>query len=285
MLPSPVVWATMRHNGPATVSLMYHDVWHREAGDAAVPKHQSGFRNPGAELYKLSSDSFAAHLRAIGAAGSAPTTVSELHHTPRARLAVTLTFDDGGSSAHQVIAPLLEEMGWRGHFFVPTDFIGTTGFMDAEQLVDLSRRGHVVGSHSCSHPEIMSNLDGQRLRHEWTRSREVLADILGHEVTVASVPNGYSSPAVVAAAASAGIECLFTSEPSAVPTRHGNCLVLGRYSVQTNTSTRAVADLVRRPSVGRAYQALSWGLKKAVKAAAGDRYLALRATLLRARSS
>ena len=41
---------------------------------------------------------------------------------------VLLTFDDGGKSAVR-IADLLEEQGWRGHFFITTAMIGEPGFV------------------------------------------------------------------------------------------------------------------------------------------------------------
>jgi len=40
---------------------------------------------------------------------------------------VLLTFDDGGVSCHGPVADVLDRMGWRGHFFVPTDLIGRQG--------------------------------------------------------------------------------------------------------------------------------------------------------------
>ena len=48
---------------------------------------------------------------------------------------------------------------------------------------------------------------------EWSRSRAMLEDILGHAVDVASVPGGYFSAVVARAAREAGIRVLFTSEP------------------------------------------------------------------------
>src|SRR5262245_47304812 len=46
------------------------------------------------------------------------------------------------------------------------------------------------------------------------KSRELLRDILGESVTVASVPGGYYGRAVAETAAEAGIRVLFNSEPT-----------------------------------------------------------------------
>ena len=48
---------------------------------------------------------------------------------------------------------------------------------------------------------------------EWTKSRSVLEDVLGHDVAIASLPGGYFSPTVAETAAEAGLRVLFTSEP------------------------------------------------------------------------
>lgn len=265
-----------KDHGP-TVSLLYHDVVLGE-GEGFDP---SGFYVAGSELYRLDAARFRDHLKAVRDSGQTVTTVTQLLSLPKDALSVTFTFDDGGVSAHTVIAAMLEEYGWRGHFFISTDFIGAPGFLSAEQISDLHARGHLIGSHSCSHPERMSKLDRASLQREWSHSCEVLAEMLGERVVTASVPNGYSSPEVVAAAERAGIEWLFTSDPTSSSRMIGGCRELGRYSVQVNTSTRAVADLISDRSLGRPYQAALWGAKKVVKSVAGESYLALRAALLR----
>ena len=110
--------------------------------------------------------------------------------------AFRITVDDGGLSYYTHIADRLEAHGWRGLCFVTTDFIGTRGFLDAAQIRELDARGHVIGSHSTSHPARFSALRARRDAAEWTLSRHVLEDILGHAVDVASVPGGYYSRTV-----------------------------------------------------------------------------------------
>src|SRR5215469_7841937 len=145
-------------------AIMYHDVV--ENGDFA----SSGFPGEGAHVYKLRREDFERHLDAIG------------------KVEVALTFDDGGVSFHRPIADLLEARGRRGHFFITTGRIGTPGFLTETELLDLKRRGHVIGSHSVSHPTRMSALSCVELDREWSMSIARLSDLLGERVTVASVP-------------------------------------------------------------------------------------------------
>src|SRR5437764_1277514 len=132
------------------IALMYHDVAERGREDA------SGFPGPDAARYKLTPAEFRAHARAIKEAlrDVRVTTVETL--PGMGGPGVLLTFDDGDASAHAPIADVLEEHGWRGHFFVTTDHVGTPAFLTARQVRDLRGRGHVIGSHSASHPGQMS---------------------------------------------------------------------------------------------------------------------------------
>ena len=91
---------------------------------------------------------------------------------------------------------------------------GDAGFLDAEGIRALVARGHVVGTHSHTHPTYMGRLPLAELVGEWRRSREVLGEILGEKPDVASVPGGFLSARVTESAARAGLRLLMTSEPS-----------------------------------------------------------------------
>lgn len=254
------------------ISLLYHDVVAEGQYDA------SGFPGAGAARYKLTLRQFRSHMDAIAAAGAKPLTIRELPPVPVSPL--MLTFDDGGLSAYLPIADILEHRGWRGHFFMTVDCINAPRFLTAGHLRELHARGHVIGTHSCSHPARMSHCTWNQLLHEWQHSRDVLADVLGEPVTVGSVPGGYYSPTVARAAARAGLHTLFTSEPIADEQDVNGCLVLGRYTVYRGMSPRAAAALARGRLLRRSRQYLAWNLKKLAKSAGGHTYLNARTWLL-----
>jgi hypothetical protein len=128
----------------------------------------------------------------------------------------------------------------------------------------------------------MSSLTGAQLRHEWSTSRAILTDIVGADVTVASISNGYYSRRVAEAAAESGIRFLFTSEPTVVTAEVSGCLVIGRYSVLGCSSPELSAQLALGCKTARWRQAVAWQLKKALKKVAGPHYTTLRTTLLHA---
>jgi peptidoglycan/xylan/chitin deacetylase (PgdA/CDA1 family) len=259
------------------IVLLYHDVI--APGDYRA----SGFQSPDANIYKLEGAEFQRHLAAI-AAGSQGNVrlITEARDMPGTQ--VLLTFDDGGASAHSRIADMLESRGWRGHFFVTTDYISRPGFLSPSEIRSLRARGHIVGSHSCSHPLRMARCTPAELDREWRNSAAALSDILGESIETASVPGGYFSRAVAHSAAQAGIRVLFNSEPVMASHTVDGCLVLGRYGVQQGVSAEwagAVAGGAQLPRV-RAWA--FWNAKKALKRLGGGYWLGFRRRYLAKRS-
>jgi peptidoglycan/xylan/chitin deacetylase (PgdA/CDA1 family) len=240
---------------------MYHDIV--ESGDYAA----SGFPGQGAALYKLDRQDFARHLEAI--------------HRAIGEREVCLTFDDGGVSAYEAVAQMLERYGWRGYFFVTTDWIGRPGFLNQEQIRELDRRGHFIGSHSCSHPARMARISWERMLQEWNVSIARLAGIVGHPVTIASVPGGYYSAKVAVAAAQAGIRTLYTSEPTARVQLVEGCRVVGRYVVQRGMGPEWSAGLAAGRISPRLRQGAWWKAKQVAKTLGGELYLQLRESILK----
>jgi peptidoglycan/xylan/chitin deacetylase (PgdA/CDA1 family) len=254
------------------VSLLYHDVV--TSGDF----ESSGFPGGDAAIYKLDLSEFERHLNAIQPVISRPVTVHELPHLHgRSTL---LTFDDGGSSAHAYIADLLESLGWRAHFFVTTDWIGQRGFLSSAQIRELRSRGHLIGSHSCSHPSRMSYCNRNELFQEWNDSVGVLSDILSEQINLASVPGGYYGRHVAECAAEAGIRTLFTSEPRISSQVVNGCIVLGRFTIRQRVPPATVAAIAAGKIAPRFSQFAYWNLKKIAKTAGGTSWLRMRKWLL-----
>ncbi|MEI8372067.1 MAG: polysaccharide deacetylase family protein [Planctomycetota bacterium] len=220
---------------------MYHDVV--EGAESA------GFRHSAATAYQVDLGEFHAQLVAIGKGPAQPVTVFEAARAQKPEY-LLLTFDDGGRSA-LCAAEELEKHGWKGHFFITTGLIGTTGFLSEDDIRELHRRGHILGSHSHTHPNICYNLPKVEMLDEWQRSCEILAKILDEPVLTASVPGGDMNGETVATAAEAGIKFLFTSEPTFKPWQQSGITCFGRVCVKHDTSLAAVERLIRFQGFGR----------------------------------
>jgi peptidoglycan/xylan/chitin deacetylase (PgdA/CDA1 family) len=124
---------------------------------------------------------------------------------PGSKPAVLFTFDDGRESNYRVGASLIESFGGRGIFFIVPRFIGLKDNaardfyyskidvrnigrpdvqeevwrpMTSEQLADLSKRGHWIGSHSLSHTRL-DGMSAPELQQEIETSAEEIAGWIG----------------------------------------------------------------------------------------------------------
>lgn len=256
------------------MTLMYHDVVR------AGRFESSGFPGAAANIYKLEEGVFDAHLRAIAEAAHG-VAVGVVSTDGLDDGAVLLTFDDGGATA-MAIAERLEAHGWRGYFFITTDYIGRPGFVTEADIRDLHAREHIIGSHSCSHPERMSRCVRDEIDREWRDSARRLSDIIGESAVTGSVPGGFYSPAVAESAGAAGITMLFNSEPTRQVRRVGGCRVVGRFAME-RMSPVAAGRLVAGDMAPRVKQAALWQLKKVAKALGGRYWLEARRFILNRR--
>jgi peptidoglycan/xylan/chitin deacetylase (PgdA/CDA1 family) len=269
------------------ISLLFHDVYLSDP-------LESGFGSDAANRYKLSVADFDAQLDGVAAVRpDAPVVATDLiggsaarpiapprnppygsvQGPPYADPQFLITVDDGGVSYHSVIADRLEQRGWRGHCFVSTDLIGQRGFLSAAQIRELDARGHVIGSHSASHPARFSAQPFDAMVGEWSRSRAVLEDVLGHPIDIASVPGGYFSPAVARAACDAGIRLLFTSEPVTTVQSGPDCTLIGRFTIRHGDPSDAAQRFVVSTPWARSSAWVSWNAKGLVKPLLGPSYM------------
>ncbi len=249
------------------VSLLFHDVFLRDPAE-------SGFNSPGADRYKLSLTAFEAQLAGVARSRSdAPILASDLSGASDSDdLRFLITVDDGGVSYYTVMAERLEARGWRGHCFVTTNQIGQSGFLTPAQIRELDARGHVIGSHSASHPKRFSTCSPAQMQAEWRDSRQALEDILGHAVNTASVPGGYYSKAVARAASNAGIDVLFTSEPTDRLWAERDCLLAGRFTIRHGAPGNMSARFLTPAPWTRLAAGASWKGKALVKPLLGPWY-------------
>jgi peptidoglycan/xylan/chitin deacetylase (PgdA/CDA1 family) len=251
------------------LSLGYHEV----TDTCELPPHKM--------IYLIEKGRFKSHLASIKAksADGLVQTIDSLRDWA-GTVPLFLTFDDGTLSSYTVVADQLESFGWRGHFFIITDRIGQPGYLDRRQIRELALRGHVIGSHTCSHPERMNILKWSELLREWSESRAILSDLLGRSVDVASVANGFYSVAVGRAAMESGIQVLFTSTPTARVHPLDGGLVLGRFSVQRHTTDETMGAFAALSMMPRLQQAASWYTKAAVKTLTGEHYFRFRRSII-----
>jgi hypothetical protein len=122
----------------------------------------------------------------------------------------------------------------------------------------------------------MAALSRADLDREWRQSLARLSAVLGEPVKAASVPGGYFSREVAESAAAAGVEALFTSEPTAAIEMIGGCRVFGRYVIQRGMSPAWSAGFATGSPSYCWRQSALWKAKRIAKSLGGGKYLQLR---------
>ena len=252
------------------VSLLFHDVYESDPGE-------SGFRSPAADRYKLSVPEFEAQLDGLVQLRIPNLALREPQGAPSLsrgefRVSPVITVDDGGVSFYTAIADRLEAVDLRAHCFISTDYVGERGFLTSQQIRELDARGHVFGTHSASHPARFSALGAAEMRREWSDSRQRLEDIVGHAVTVGSVPGGYFSRAVAEAASEAGLRTLYTSEPTTRPSTLDGLRLIGRFTVRRGHPPDMALRFASAAPWARYGAWVGWNTKALVKPMLGASY-------------
>ena len=231
---------------------MYHDVYF-----ASVT--ESGFQTDGANHYKVCATDFEQQVHLIK------------------DLPITLSFDDGGVSFYTVIAPILERNNIRGHFFIATDYIGTDGFLNEEQIKDLHQRGHVIGSHSCSHPSDFRIIPFENRKMEWVNSVRKLSEIIGKPLKEVSIPNGFLQEDDLQVFKTLGISTIYTSKLGESRVVE-EMAIIGRIGIDNSMSPKKVVSIL---SGGFLYKTMLFKqyLLSFIKFLLGNRYIKVKAKI------
>jgi len=229
---------------------MYHDII-----PPGKDKSWSGLNLKGANAYKISSEVF--ENQVAYAAEFRDKTGRE----------IIFSFDDGGISGIKTIAPILERYQFKGIFFIPTAFIGLEGFLSGTDIKVLHENGHIIGSHSHTHPTKMNRMSYEDIAKEWQISRSILNEITSSLIDYASVPGGWYSRKVAEACNGVGIKCLFSSEPTQKNYYVKRCLVSGRLAIRDDITPRQFENLLNERGLTREWLWLKWALGRILKLA------------------
>ena len=158
---------------------------------------------------------------------------------------VVFTFDDGYESFYTTIAPILEKYNFKGIFFISTNYIGTNGFVTEKQLIELIERGHLIGTHSHTHPAMLSSLSKKEIEDEWIISVKELERILSQKIEYASIPGGFFSDISKNILSSLGINYIYTSKPTKkIKTNENGIQIIGRFSIGYGDSAQQIISLL-----------------------------------------
>ncbi len=240
------------------IVLMYHDVYMSDPSE-------SGFRRERDYPYKVPLEKFESQVDKI---------VRQCTNKGLPLDSVIFTFDDGGRSFLYLIAPVLEKYGFKGHFYISTKYIGTEGFLTSDEIKELERRGHIVGSHAHSH-EHLYKLSSAEVKDEWEQSCSILSNILGHRISEASIPNGDISEVVLNYALRVGLKDVFTSKPTTIISSYKGLNLIGRYVILRDTTDGYLLSIIVNATI-RTKLYVKWCIIYCIKRILGNNYVKLK---------
>jgi hypothetical protein len=152
--------------------------------------------------YAVSPAAFRAQMKILADLGYETVTISELvevivtgGYLPEKPL--VLTFDDGFLDVYENAFPVLQEYGFKATTYIITGVLETDlayGYMQPEQLSELSAAGWEIGSHSISHSDLRTTKLG--LDVELDQSSVDLETRLGVEVLTFAYPFAAASDGI-----------------------------------------------------------------------------------------
>lgn len=104
---------------------------------------------------------------------------------------IILTFDDGYRDSYENAYPILTEFGFKGTFFIPTEFVdrGFEAYMTWPMIEEMAAAGHRFESHSKSHADLAKQGRAD-LIWQILGSQETLAAHIGYKPHFLSYPSG-----------------------------------------------------------------------------------------------
>lgn len=172
------------------------------------------------------------------------TLASILEMVPKA--GARLTFDDGNETDAGVALPLLCKADLKASFFIPSDRIGTPGYLSEDAIRAMHEDGMEIGSHGSAHLNWIDLCDAE-IANDVTRSLERLASIIQAPVRSVAIPYGYCDRRVLGVLRKLGIERVYSSFRG--PEAHGAWLVRRDCIKADMTRDQIHEILTRKPAV------------------------------------
>lgn len=153
-----------------------------------------------ADIYRtdlsVTPDNFRAQMQYLADNGHTPIDFYTLSRAianlePLPPKPVILTFDDGYLDNYENAYPILQQFGFVGTFFIPTEFIDNNrvGYMSWPMIEEMAASGHRFEPHSRTHPDLRDR-ENDYLIWEILGPQETLAFHIGYTPRYFSYPSG-----------------------------------------------------------------------------------------------
>jgi peptidoglycan/xylan/chitin deacetylase (PgdA/CDA1 family) len=212
--------------------------------------------------FTVSPAMFRAHLDVVVASDRQPITVSQLADglqgkVPLPARPVLITADDGFADFVENAMPALTERKLPSTLYVTTGALAggvnesvlpPADMLRAADLPGLEAAGMEIGAHSHTHRQL-DLLGETQLADDISRSRDLLADVLGHPIRSFAYPHGYWRAKVLRLVDAAGFDSSCAVGNSLCSPRD-HPLALSRLMIRADTDASMIAAWLDGSGVG-----------------------------------
>ena len=151
-----------------------------------------------AKDYIVPVETFKSHLKMLADSGY-QTILPDQYYAylnlgaPLPEKPIMLTFDDTEENQYAIAAPEMEKYGFKAVYFIMTVSLGRPKYMSKDQVKQLSKAGHVIGSHTWDHQNV-KKYKGDDWVTQIEKPTKTLEAITGKKVEHFAYPFGLWNP-------------------------------------------------------------------------------------------
>lgn len=149
--------------------------------------------------------------------------------------AASLSVDDAFRSFYDVGMPIIRRYGFPVTLFINTDSVGTSGYLNWDEIKELAAEGVEIGNHTASHAYLVEMEPAEtfsqwkkRIKGDIERAQDQFEDHLGFRSDIFAYPFGEYSPAVIEIVQGLGFKGAFAQQ-SGVIFSGSNRFILPRF--------------------------------------------------------
>jgi len=137
--------------------------------------------------------------------------------------AASISIDDAFRSFYDVGMPIIRHYGLSVTLFVNTDSVGTSGYLNWEEIKELAAEGVEIGNHTASHPYLVEMQPEEtfsqwqkRIKDDIEKAQQQFVKNLGFKPDLFAYPYGEYSSAVVAIIQGLGFKVAFSQQSGVI---------------------------------------------------------------------
>ena len=151
---------------------------------------------------------------------------------------ILITFDDGHVDNYTNAFPIMQKYGFTGVLYIVTNYLGTPGYLNRYQILEMYKAGWEVGSHTMNHYDL-TKLTPEQQRREIAGSKKELEDVLGIDILTIAYPFGAKNKSILGAARAAGYIAAMGAEGYTDSQGDSNLFNLQRVEIKSSEDAKS----------------------------------------------